>query len=82
MTLTRLSNPELLKLPDCGGLLENGKCKWLNVSACTGAKCSYHRKMNSLSKARERLRSLDEASQERISQKYYGGSRPWMDASE
>jgi len=78
--LTRYSNSELLNLPDCGGLLENGKCKWLSVQKCTGAKCPYYHKINSLAKAQERLRSLDEAAQERIALKYYGGYRPWMDA--
>ncbi|MET0017794.1 hypothetical protein [Oscillibacter sp.] len=78
--LTRYSNPELLKLPDCGGLLENGKCRWLNVPKCSGTKCSYCQRQNSLEKAQKRLRSLDEATQERIAQKYYGGFRPWADA--
>jgi len=78
-TLTRYSNPELLTLPDCGGLLENGKCRWLNVQKCSGVKCSYYQRQNSLEKAQERLRSLDEATQERIAQKYYGGTRPWAD---
>lgn len=79
VTLTRYSNLELLKLPDCVGLRENGKCNWLNIPACTGAKCSFYQKTNNLAKAQERLRSLDEETQERIAQKYYGGYRPWMD---
>lgn len=79
VNLTRYSNLELLKLPDCGGLLENGKCRWLNVQTCIGGECSYHR---SLAKAYERLRSLDEKMQEHIAKKYYGGSRPWMDLGE
>jgi hypothetical protein len=33
-----------------------------------------------LAKAHERLRSLDEKTQQRIAQKYYGDSRPWIDA--
>ncbi|AHF11222.1 MULTISPECIES: hypothetical protein [Dehalobacter] len=40
MTYTRYSNLELLKLPDCDGLLENGKCKYLDVPACLGENCS------------------------------------------
>jgi len=76
-TLTRTSNSELLRLPDCGGLLENGKCQWLTVPTCIGERCSYYQKINSFHKARERLRSLDEATQERIAKKYYGGLRPW-----
>lgn len=78
-SLTRYSNTDLLELPDCGGLLENGKCRWLSVSYCIGAKCSYYKKTNDTEKARTRLQSLDEKMQERISRKYYGGSRPWAD---
>ncbi len=80
--LTRYSNAELLKLPDCGGLLENGKCKWLNVPACTGAGCSYYRKMGSEQRAYTRLRTLDEKAQERISKKYYNGTRPWREQAQ
>ena len=77
--LNRYSNTELLKLPDCAGLLENGGCKWLNVPKCNGRECPYYKKINSSEKAQERLCSLDEATQERIAKKYYGGFRPWMD---
>ncbi|MEA4920329.1 MAG: hypothetical protein VB078_05385 [Clostridiaceae bacterium] len=76
-SFTRNSDTALLKLPDCDGLLENGKCRWLNVSKCTGFKCSYYKKTNSFEKAQERLRSLDKATQKHIAQKYYGGSCPW-----
>jgi hypothetical protein len=77
--LFHYSNPKLLKLPDCGGLLENGKCSWLNIPECTDFKCSYYRKIDNLEKAQERLRSLNEETQARIAQKYYSGTRPWMD---
>lgn len=77
--LTRYSNPELLKLPDCEGLLENGKCRWLDIPKCSGIKCSYYRNTCSREKAQERLCSLDEAMQAHIARKYYGGSRPWTD---
>ena len=77
--LARYSNTELLKLPDCGGLLENGSCRWLDVPKCTGGKCSYCQNLDSSDKALKRLQTLDEATQERIAQKYYGGSRPWVD---
>ncbi len=80
MGLSRISNLELITLPNCGGLRENGTCDWLNVPACTGAKCHYYHSANSLEKAHERLRSLDEETQQRIAQKYYSGFRPWMDA--
>lgn len=71
------SNLELLKLPDCYGLLEKGKCRCLDVPNCQGEKCScYH---NSRKKAFARLRSLDEKKQEHISKKYYYGKRPWAE---
>lgn len=80
MGLSRTSNLELITLPNCGGLREDGTCGWLNVTACTGAKCPYHHSLNSLEKTHERLRSLDEETQQRISHKYYGDTRPWTDA--
>lgn len=77
MTYTRYSNLDFLTLPDCEGLLENGKCSCLDVPACLGKNClSYHREDNS-EKAFTRLRSLSEEKQEHISKKYYGGKRPW-----
>ncbi len=80
MTYTRYSNLELLKLPDCDGLLENGQCKWLDVSACRGKDCSFYHKKDSLEKVFARLRSLPEEKQEHISQKYYYGERPWAES--
>lgn len=76
-TLTRFSKVEMLTLPDCEGLLENGKCKWLQIPACAGSNCSYLNNMNSLDKSQARLRTLDEETQDRIAKKYYSGSRPW-----
>ena len=81
MGLTRTANLDLITLPNCGGLREDGKCSWLNVPTCTGAKCHYYHSPNSLAKAHERLRSLDEETQQRIAQKYYRGARPWMNAN-
>ena len=78
---TRFSTDELLKRPDCGGLMGNGRCKWLHIPSCEGPKCSYYKNLNSQDKSQARLRSLDEDTQERIAQKYYNGSRPWMDFS-
>jgi hypothetical protein len=71
---TRYSNLEFLELPDCKGLLENGKCRYLNVPNCLGKNCSYRQ---SRKKVFARLRSLDEKQQEHISKKYYNGARPW-----
>lgn len=79
-TASRYSNLNFLKLPDCDGLLENGKCNCLDVPACRGENCpSYHNK-DSIKKAFVRLRSLEEGQQEHISQKYYGGKRPWTES--
>ena len=72
--LTRYSNFELLGLPDCDGLLENGKCRWTKTP-CSGARC--HRGENSLERAYARLRTLSEDSQAYIARKYYFGGRPW-----
>ena len=77
--LTRYSNLELLKLPDCCRLLENGKCESLDGSDCFGENCYYY---NSQDKVFTRLRSLDEEKQEHISKKYYSGKRPWRAAAE
>ncbi|NCB51655.1 MAG: hypothetical protein EOM54_07230 [Clostridia bacterium] len=80
MGFSRTSNLELITLPNCGGLRENGTCSWLKVPVCAGAKCRYYNSADSLEKAHERLRSLDEEAKQRIAQKYYGGTRPWMGA--
>ena len=79
---TRNASAELLRLPDCGGLLENGKCRWLNVPSCLGAGCSFYQGFNSQTKSKMRLRALDDATQERIARKYYGGTRPWLNDNE
>jgi hypothetical protein len=75
--LTSKTRTEISRQPDCGGLSENGKCKWLNIPVCCGSKCTYYKKPDSLRKAFERLSSLPEERQESIAQKYYGGFRPW-----
>lgn len=77
--LTRNLNLELISLPDCAGLLENGKCSWLNTDACIGKQCSFYLESSSRQKANKRLCSLDEKDQARISRKYYGGFRPWLE---
>jgi hypothetical protein len=41
-----------------------------------GARCSYYQETNTPEKMMQRLRSLDEDTQERIPQKNYGGCRP------
>ncbi len=77
MTFSRYENLELLNLPDCDGLLENGQCSCLDVPACLGYECSFYHKTGSLEKVFARLRALAEEKQEHISQKYYQGARPW-----
>ena len=78
--LTKYSNTELLLLPDCDGLQENGKCRWTHVP-CAGEDCKWRSQSGSLQKAYARLRTLDEEQQERISLKYYFGVRPWMEST-
>ena len=78
--LTRDSAQELLSCPDCEGLGENGRCKWLRVSACIGESCGYCRKKGAEESTWTRLRGLDEEAQAHISKKYYNGTRPWSRA--
>lgn len=80
--LSRNSSAEFLKLPDCLWLLESDKCRWLQISECAGENCAHYRKPSSQAKAKARLRSLDEETQARIAQKYYGGFRTWMATTE
>lgn len=81
MTFTRYANLELLDLPDCDGLLENGQCDCLEVPACLGYECSFIHKTDNMEKVYARLRVLPEERQEHISQKYYQGVRPWAESA-
>ena len=76
--ITRYENIDLINLPDCKDLLENGKCAILNVAFCTGFGCPYYPASDSEERSKNRLCSLDEKTQEHIAQKYYGGARPWV----
>ncbi len=82
MIYSRFDNSELMQLPDCDGLLENGKCKFLDVPACRGKDCSFSHKKDSFEKVYARLRLLSEEKQEHISKKYYNGDRPWAESEE
>lgn len=82
MAFSRFDNLELLQLPDCDGLMENGKCKCLNVPSCRGEDCSFEHKNESLEKAYARLRLLPEEKQKHIAKKYYNGDRPWAESEE
>lgn len=79
---TRLPSAKLMNTSDCAGMLENGKCRWLQIDACAGENCTYYRKASSQAKAEARLCSLDEETQESIAKKYYGGFRPWQEDNE
>ena len=74
-------NTELLNCPDCLALSENGKCFWLSLEQCKGQNCPFMKTEESMHSsavhAQNRLKALDEKTQERISKKYYGGKRPW-----
>jgi hypothetical protein len=79
MALTRLSDLNMIDLPDCAGLAENGKCLWLDVPFCLSGACPFKKTEEawsaSLRKAFKRLSELDEHSQERIAAKYFNGKR-------
>lgn len=79
-TLTKYSNLEILNYPDCPALLETGKCVYTGTN-CVGTSCfgltTEEKQKSSCFSVQKRLSMLDEATQRRISQKYYGGQRPW-----
>jgi hypothetical protein len=79
MTSHKYAKMKLLEYPNCSGLTESGKCRWLTCGDCRGPDCSYLKisPEDALRKTFLRLASLDEETQVRISRKYYGGSRPW-----
>lgn len=79
---TPVGDEEMLSLPDCRFLTENGTCGRLNISHCAGEKCKFlnreanHTDINVWS---SRLSLLSEEEQMKIARKYYGGKRPWKD---
>lgn len=81
MAINKFSHSELLQLPNCIDLSETGECLRLNISACAGEKCTFKRsaaEYNFLQvKAFQRLASLSNSKQTYISNKYYGGTKPW-----
>lgn len=76
--VSRNANLEWIELPDCESLLENGRCASLRVASCAGSTCAFFQPRGTRRQADARLRALDEAEQERIAQRYYGGRRPWL----
>lgn len=83
MALTKFSNLNLVELPDCIGLTENGVCSRFRATFCQGNSCPHKRttaeEADAVSKAMERLSSLDDQTQTKIARKYYGGKRVWND---
>ena len=70
------------ELPDCISLTETGRCRQLETKQCAGKKCPFMKTrltcQEQETKVYQRLTSLDEEMQERISVKYYHGTRPWQ----
>lgn len=68
-------------LPDCIYLDERGKCRFLKTDTCLGKECSFVATVQSIAEKEtlcaERLCSLSEEKQVRISKKYYNGKMPW-----
>lgn len=62
---------EILDLPNCIHLMENGRCRELSFKKCVGKTVLTKQKWSN------RLNSLDEKRQREISDKYYGGKMPW-----
>ena len=66
---------------DCFWATDTGRCRQMETRRCTGNDCPFMKTREACqeheNKVYLRLASLDEATQERISQKYYNGTRPW-----
>ncbi|HBN85964.1 MAG TPA: hypothetical protein DDZ89_19225 [Clostridiales bacterium] len=73
--------PDLLSMPDCSSLSDNGKCKRLNVTKCRGEKCPFKKSNEEENVSRERsflrIMSLDKSKQIHIAKKYFSGNMPW-----
>lgn len=86
LALTRLSNLDLIDLPNCAGLQENGRCARLDIDQCLGEGCPLMRtpaqEKAALRHTFLRLGSLGEEEQVKIARKYYGGRRVWADATD
>lgn len=75
-----MGDEEMLSLPDCRFLTEKGGCERLNISRCTGDKCTFlcrEADRVDMSSWSSRLSLLSEDEQIKIAKKYYGGKRPW-----
>lgn len=71
---------EILDLPNCIHLMENGRCRELSFKKCVGKNCRFctikDKTVLTKQKWSNRLNSLDEKRQREISDKYYGGKMP------
>jgi hypothetical protein len=77
---TPVGDEEMLNLPDCRFLTEKGGCEKLNISRCSGDKCTFlslEDDKADMSGWKLRLSLLSEDEQMKIAKKYYGGKRPW-----
>lgn len=83
--MQRFFNLELLELPDCKGLADNGRCIWLNINACKGEVCAFKRSASEYKSSHintfQRLASLSSLEQTHIADKYYNGKKPWNEQS-
>ena len=70
-----------LSLPECSLLTEKGGCELMGLKRCTGKECKFAKTIGTQKVSedlwRKRMLSLSEEEQNKISRKYYGGSRPW-----
>ena len=67
--------------PDCFWVTDTGRCRQLENRLCMGPDCPFMKTKETCqaqeNKVYERLATLDEETQARISKKYYNGTRPW-----
>ncbi len=77
------SNMDLIDISNCIGLLKNGKCSRFNIFQCQGDCCPFKLTKEDVDKSKryikERLSQLDEETQDKIANKYYGGKRFWRE---
>ena len=73
--------PDLLGMPDCSSLSDNGKCTRLNVTKCRGENCPFKKSCeeenDSKERAYQRIMSLERSMQIHIAKKYFEGTMPW-----
>lgn len=65
----------------CFAKEKNGNCKILEFAECKFGDCPFYKTQEQLDesykKAKERLASLEERTQQAIAQKYYNGKKKW-----